>query len=478
MLEILKDVWLHREPRAEGKKKRRAGRDPTRTGSPVTDDPGDGKVVEVDRWRQTRAVLQAADEIAHSAPVRILLLTQWFQPEPQFKGLPFAKALIERGHEVQVLTGFPNYPGGKLYPGYKVRPWRRETIDGVRVTRAALYPSHDRSVFRRILNYTSFALSSAVLAFTLRRPDVVYVYCPPMTAAAGAVALRLLRRVPYVIDIQDLWPDTLASTGMVNSGLMMRLVGAWSSFAMRRASALVVLSPGFEGRLRGRGITRPIHVIPNWAPPEIVAQWEASSPPMDGSRPFNILFAGNMGYAQALDTVIGAAERLKRDAPNIRFTMIGGGTEVDRLRTASQAAGCDNIRFLPPRAAADMGPVFAEADALLVHLRDDPLFSITIPSKTQAYLAIGRPVLMGVRGDAADLVEAAGAGVPFAPEDPDALADAAIALARLTPDERAAMGLAGRRYYESHLAVEHGVAAFDQVLREAAKGRPQPSEPI
>jgi colanic acid biosynthesis glycosyl transferase WcaI len=404
--------------------------------------------------------------------MRILLLTQWFQPEPQFKGLPLAKALIERGHEVEVLTGFPNYPGGTVYPGYKVKPWQRETMGGVAVTRAALYPSHDRSAFRRILNYTSFALSSALLAFTIKRPDVIYVYCPPMTAAAGAVALRLIRRVPYVIDIQDLWPDTLVSTGMIKDGLIMRLVGAWSSFAMKRAAALVVLSPGFKRRLRDRDIQVPIHVIPNWAPPEIVAQAQ-SLPAMTtkargDAETFNILFAGNMGMAQALHTVIHAAQFLKEEAPHIQFTLAGGGVEVDHLRAASEEAGTHNIVILPPRPVSEMGLVFAHADALLVHLRDDPLFSITIPSKTQAYLAIGRPILIGVRGDATAMVESAGAGLAFAPEDARALADAAKALANMSPDARAAMGRAGANYYRSHLAFDLGVAALERALSQAA----------
>lgn len=401
--------------------------------------------------------------------MRILLLTQWFQPEPQFKGLPLAKALVARGHEVEVLTGFPNYPGGRLYPGYRVKPWQREVMDGIQVTRAALYPSHDRSAFRRILNYASFALSSMVLALTMRRPDVVYVYCPPMTAAAGAVALKMLRRVPYVIDVQDLWPDTLASTGMVREGLILRLVGAWSRFAMRRAAALMVLSPGFKRRLEQRAVGVPIRVIPNWAPPEIVAAADemVRHSPSDSGR-FNILFAGNMGKAQALETVIDAARILSREAPGIHFTLIGGGVEVDALKDANAAAANTNVTFMPARPAAQMGPVFEAADALLVHLRDDPLFSITIPSKTQAYLAIGKPILMGVRGDAADMVEAARAGIVFEPENPRALADAAKSLAGSTVAVREGMGRAGADYYRAHLTFDCGVESLERLLRDAA----------
>jgi len=403
--------------------------------------------------------------------MRILILTQWFQPEPTFKGLAFAKALQARGHEVEVLTGFPNYPGGKVYPGYRVRAMQREVMDGIRVTRGALYPSHDQSALKRIANYCSFAASTGLLALTLKRPDVVYVYTPPMTAATGAVLLRLLRRVPFVVDVQDLWPDTLAATGMVRHGWMMKAVGAWTDFVFRRAARIVVLSPGFKRTLEARGIDRPIAVIPNWAPPEIVEQVDApalSPAPLPSDHGFNILFAGNMGHAQALGVVIEAAKRLKETAPDIRFTMIGGGVEREALRTAAEAAGLETVVFLEPRHPRDMPPVFAQADALLVHLRDDPLFAITIPSKTQAYLVAGKPILMGVRGDAAAVVEEASAGLTFTPEDPDALVDAALRLRAMSAETREAMGRAGSAYYRSRMSFDAGVAAIDDALRAAA----------
>jgi colanic acid biosynthesis glycosyl transferase WcaI len=404
--------------------------------------------------------------------MRILMLTQWFQPEPQFKGLPLAKALADLGHEVEVLTGFPNYPGGKVYPGYRIRLLQRETMDGISVTRAALYPSHDRSAVRRILNYASFALSSTLLAFTLRRPDVVYVYCPPMTAAAGAMALRLVRNVPYVVDVQDLWPDTLASTGMVNNGVVMRIVGAWSMLAMKYAARLVVLSPGFKTRIEARGISVPVDVIANWAPPEIVAsaaELPARTRAEDGR--FNVVFAGNMGKAQALGTVLEAARILAAKAAPVHFTMVGGGVDANMLRERSVAMELDNMTFLPQRPASQMSPIFEAADALLVHLRDDPLFAITIPSKTQAYLAVGRPILMGVRGDAAAMVEEAGAGIAFEPEQPETLAVAIERFIAMPADEFRNMGLAGANYYRARLSFEKGVGELAAALQLAAKAR-------
>lgn len=403
--------------------------------------------------------------------MRILIITQWFQPEPHFKGLAFAKALQAKGHDVEVLTGFPNYPGGKVYPGYRVRLRQREVMDGVPVTRAYLYPSHDRSALRRVANYVSFAISSTLYALFVRKPDVVYVYTPPMTAALPAVVLRMLRGIPFVPDIQDLWPDTLAATGMLNNRRLLALIGWWTDFALRRAAGIVVLSDGFRRRLQERGITVPIVVIPNWAPPEIVDVAAALPPPSPvRTGQFNILFAGNMGKAQGLETVLQAAAMLRDEDAPVRFTMVGGGIEREPLQQRAASLKLDNIVFHAPRHPSQMGEMFADADALLVHLRDDPLFEITIPSKTQAYLAIGRPILMGVRGNAATMVEQAGAGLTFDPDNPEALVAAIRTLLAKTPEGRLALGRAGAAYYREHLAFDIGIEAMERCLARAAAG--------
>ena len=282
------------------------------------------------------------------------------------------------------------------------------------------------------------------------------------------MALRLFRGVPYVIDIQDLWPDTLQSTGMVSNGLLLRLVSAWSAFAMRHASHLVVLSYGFKTRLLEGNVGPPVTVISNWAPAEVVTQAREIDPRPHDAATFNIVFAGNIGKAQSLDTVIEAAHRLKNEVSSVRFILVGNGIEVDRLCAASVAKGTDNVVFLPQRPVDEMGPIFANADALLVHLADDPLFAITIPSKTQAYLAIGRPILMGVRGDAAAIIDEAGGGLVFKPEDVDSLIQAVKTLRAMTPEAREAMGQAGAAYYRDHLAFDKGVDALTQVLIDAA----------
>ena len=308
---------------------------------------------------------------------------------------------------------------------------------------------------------------------TGRRPDVVYAYHPPGTVALPAAVARLVRGVPLVYDVQDLWPDTLAATGMLPQGRVLDLVGRVMDATYALAAHVVVLSPGFRDRITSRGIpAAKVSVIENWCDEsQIVLPERAAARAALGLRDeFTVVFAGTMGPAQALDTVLDAA-RLLRDDPGVRLLMIGAGIEVDRLRTRATAEGLDNVAFLPRRPVSEIGEVLAAADALLVHLRDDPLFEITIPSKTQAYLHAGRPVLMGVRGDAAAIVAEAGAGIVFPPQDAPALADAVRRMRRLPEEEREEMGRRGARHYEQALSLQVGAGRFVDVLESAARSR-------
>lgn len=409
-------------------------------------------------------------------PLRILLLTQWFDPEPTFKGLLFAKELIRQGHEVQVLTGFPNYPGGKVYDGYAIRPFQRETVEGVSVLRVPLYPSHDGSSIKRVLNYASFAASASFGVLAGKRPDVAYVYHPPATVGLPAFVAKWLRGVPFVYDVQDLWPDTLGVTGMLNRPKILGAVGRAMAGIYGSATRVAVLSPGFKKLLIERGVPeRRIDVIPNWADEkqiDVRLPTEARAAELGFGETFTVTFAGNMGTVQALDTVLDAAALL-RDRPEIRIVLVGGGLDVDRLKQRAETMGLENVVFLARRPIAEIGEILTLSDALLVHLRKDPLFEITIPSKTQAYLMAGRPILMGVEGDAARMVENAGAGIAFEPENPEALADAIRRLHTLSPEERRGMGESGSRYYRERLALKVGAARFAESLEQASLLKPR-----
>ncbi len=401
-------------------------------------------------------------------------MTQWFDPEPTFKGLLFAKQLAARGHQVEALTGFPNYPGGKVYPGYRIRPWARETIDGIGIVRVALYPSHNNSGLHRALNYMSFALSAALLgAVLIRKPDVMYVYHPPITVGLAAAVIGFLRRMPFVYDIQDLWPDTVAASGMMSNATALSLLSKLCRFVYRRAWHIAVLSPGFKAALIGRGVPAgKIDVIYNWCD-EKALQVDCAPAARLASNPdrFSILFAGTMGRAQGLDSVLQAADICRATAPAAEFVFIGGGVERSNLERMAIEMELDNVRFLPRQPMHAMGGILAGADALLVHLKDDPLFRITIPSKVQAYLAAGRPILLGGRGDAADMVRRAGAGIVCEPCNPESIAQAVLELAAAGPERLAEMGHNGRAFYDRELSVAAGVGRFEAIFNTVMQER-------
>jgi colanic acid biosynthesis glycosyl transferase WcaI len=401
--------------------------------------------------------------------IRVLLLTQWFDPEPTFKGMVFARELVRQGFEVEVLTGFPNYPGGKVYQGYRIKLLQREVIDGVQITRVPLYPNHDQSAIKRVLNYASFAASSLVYGlFMTRRADVIYAYHPPLTLGITASLIRLLRRIPVVYDIQDMWPDTLRATGMLNNDRALNVVEAVCQWVYRQVDHIVVLSPGFKRLLMQRGVPETkINLIYNWADEVALAAPQGQLPAsFPSAEQFRIVFAGNMGKAQALDAVLDAAALLQARGSRVCFVMLGGGVDVNRLKLRAVDLKLHNVVFLPPVPMAEVGALLHAADALLVHLRKDPLFEITIPSKTQAYMAVGKPLLMAVDGDAADLVLLSDGGVVAESENAEALTNAAEGLAALPSEQLLAMGQRARRYYQDHLSLSVGVAEFGTIFKQ------------
>jgi len=403
--------------------------------------------------------------------VRILMLTQWFDPEPAFKGLEFARKLVGRGHEVEVLTGFPNYPEGRLYAGYRLKIWQRESLDGVRIIRVPLYPSHDRSAARRAMTYISFALAATLLGPALAQPpDVIYVYHPPGTIGLPALALGLWFSAPVVYDVQDLWPDTIVSTGMLRRGLAIWLLDRFCGYVYRHVDRAVVLSPGFRKALVARGVSADrVELIYNWAPWHRPALHQRVWTYGPGGGNFTVVYAGTLGLAQQLDAVLEAAAKCAATVPSARFVFLGDGVDSRRLKQKAAEMGLANVEFLGRQPLPIAQAILSEAGALLVHLKDDPLFAVTVPSKTQAYLAAGRPIVMAVRGDAADLVAQAGAGIPAQPGDPESIAEAVRQLAEMPEVELAGMGRAGQQFYHAELAIDRAVEKFEAVFQSARR---------
>ncbi|MGL1028202.1 glycosyltransferase family 4 protein [Vibrio vulnificus] len=400
--------------------------------------------------------------------MKILLLTQWFDPEPTFKGLLFAQSLRDQGHEVEVLTGFPNYPGGKVYDGYKISLYQKEIMDGIVVHRVPLYPSHDSSALKRVFNYISFAASSFLIGLIkTKKIDVIYSYHPPLTTSLSALLLSFFKRVPFVVDIQDLWPDTLAATGMINNRKVLKIVDMACRLVYRRAAKIVVLSPGFKQRLISRNVPEnKIEIIYNWCNEPALNNYQECPMPLPSNGKLNLVFAGNLGFAQGLPAIIDAAEILMRNNVAVNVVFVGDGIAKAESIEQGQSKGLDNVYFLPRVPMTQVGNILNQADILLVHLNDDELFRITIPSRTQANLAIGKPIVMGVKGDAADLIDMAGAGITCEPNNPQSLAGAIQQLVEMTSQERELMGLNAKNFYYDNLSLQQGVSRFISIFEE------------
>ena len=412
--------------------------------------------------------------------MRTIFLTQWFDPEPgAIRGLPLARWLTGHGHDVRVLTGVPNYPGGRVYQGYRMRLWQREVMDGVPVLRVPLYPSHDGSSLGRVANYASFSLSAATLgAALIGRGDVAYVYHPPATIGLPAMVLKTLRRMPFVYHIADMWPESVVESGMLDSAAVRRMVhgllSVWCRAVYRQARAITVLSPGFKRLLVERGVPgHKIHVIYNWTDEAMfrpVVRDEQLARELGLAGRFNIVYAGNLGPLQGLEAVVRAAARV-RAVRAIQVVIVGVGQQEPELRALARSLGATNVLFVGRRPYREMPQIGALADVHLVHLRDLPFFRATIPSKTQVALACARPVLMAVNGAAADIVRKADAGVTCPPEDESRLADAMVALAETPRDELDAMGQRGRRFYLDEMSLDIGGRQMDRLLREVGGSR-------
>lgn len=409
--------------------------------------------------------------------MRIIFLTQWFDPEPgALRGLPLARWMMSRGHEVKVLTGFPNYPGGKVYPDYRQRAWQREEMDGVPVLRVPLYPSHNGSALRRIANYGSFALSAASVGTPLiGKADVGFVYHPPATVGFPAMILKWLRAVPFAYHIADMWPESVVESGMVGAGRARQMVesvlSTWCRVVYKQARAISVLSPGFKQLLIERGVPADkVHIIYNWADDvfQPLPKDAALEAELGFKGRFNVVYAGNMGAFQGLETVIKAALRLKH-IPAIQIVLVGTGQKEEELKALTRELGADNVRFLGRRQFWEMPKLNSLADVLLVHLKDLPFFSSTIPSKTQVSLASGRPVLMAVRGDAAEVIRKAGAGLTCEPENEEEMARAILKLYEMERDQRELMGARGRQFYLDEMSLEIGGQRTEALLEAIAR---------
>lgn len=416
----------------------------------------------------------------HTLPLRTVLVSQWFPPEPVRIPVSIAEALEAHGHEMTIMTGIPNFPDGVVQAPYAA--WRRssERVDGRTVERYPLYPSHDSSPIRRMLNYGSWGLSSALLGRRqLQRADVALVYSSPATAALAPALWKRWARIPYVLLIQDLWPDSVRATQFIQNQFVSRFVTRaltiFVNWSYRRAAHIAVSSPGMADLLKSRGIpAEKISLVYNWVDDAASSDIKIDQPnarlaldiPEDK---FVITYAGTHGAAQGLATVVDAAKLLRHHS-GITFLMVGAGIELEKLKRRAQDAQCDNIRFIGQVDRSRMPGIQAASDVQLASLVADELFEHTMPSKIQSILAAGRPLIVMVPGDAAEVTKRSGAGWVVAPGDAEQLASTVLEARSTSTQDLVKMGESGLNFYRKHMSRSIGATRLDSILRTAARG--------
>lgn len=401
--------------------------------------------------------------------MRILVLSQYFWPE-SFIINDIVRTLDAQGHEVVVATGKPNYPDGKVFEGYRAAGTQRERYLGrVEVLRVPLWPRGQGGAKNLILNYLSFVFSGLLcLPWMLRgrQFDAILVFAPsPITQAIPAILLKWLKKAKLALWVQDLWPESLSATGFVRNPYLLRAVGWMVRAIYRPCDTLLVQSRAFVEPVAQYADRAKIQYYPN--------SMDVSSKtlvPVPGEllelleQHFCVVFAGNLGTAQALDTLVQTAVHL-RDEPRIRLVLVGSGSRLAWLKAQQQALGLDNL-VLPGRFPMEAMPqIFERASALLVSLNDEPAFAQTIPSKIQTYLAAGRPILACMNGEGARVVCEARAGLASPAEQVLPLVANIRCMQALGASERGAMGTSGRAYFDAHFEMTSQVRRLVELLQ-------------
>ena len=395
--------------------------------------------------------------------MRILIVTNHFFPE-NFRINDLALGLVEKGYDVSVLTGIPNYPEGKIYPGYGFFRNVSEEYRGINIRRVPLIPRGSGSAFRLILNYISSTLSFCILAPWVCRKsyDVIFVFeTSPATIGLPAVLLKCLRKTPIVFWVLDLWPDSLTATGALNSKSLLWIIRRIIRGIYKNCDEILISSRGFERSVRSiGGFNGEVKYFPNWVEPQMEKTDHSVENAIDLPKGFRILFTGNIGVAQDFPNILDAADKLKH-IKEIQWVIVGSGRQLEWLKSEIVRRGLDSQFHLLGRFPVEMMPHFyGQADALLLPLRKEPIFELTAPGKLQSYMSSGVPVIAALDGEGANIVKEAGCGVACDAGNSQSLSDAVLRVYQMPKSERLTMGENGIKYCEKYFSRS---LLFDQI---------------
>ncbi|WP_411369054.1 glycosyltransferase family 4 protein [Pseudidiomarina salilacus] len=397
---------------------------------------------------------------------RIIFLSQLFDPEYSIKGLALCQHLKSQGYEVEVVTTFPSYPTGKIFDGFRNRLKNTEFEGDIKVTRLWSYVTDRKGKLSRAINYFSFFLTSFSYLLFCKKADVIYAYHPQITTGVSAGFIKYIRRTPFITDIQDLWPESLIVEGASADSLVSRVIRRMVNFSLRNASKIVVLSNGFKNYLVEHRVEESkINVIYNWCPEEkryLEVTPESSSERDKEQKTF--LYTGNHGPLQSLEHVVKAFALVPPELA--QFILVGQGTEKSKLQALVKDLNIQNVTFKDFVSPQELVGLVRDADVMVCHLRNDPLFDITIPSKVQAYLCSGKPILIATGDEASELVKRAKAGLSAESENAESIACTIKRFTNMSEDELNQMGRSGQEFYRRELQQSHGFQSVTRAIEE------------
>lgn len=415
--------------------------------------------------------------------MKILYVSQYFPPEmgaPAARAVELARHWVRAGHHVTVLTGFPNHPTGVVPAEWRPRLRRivyRETVDGVNVVRTWLLTLPNRKAHERILNYSSFCASAALRGLGVPRPDVVIATSPQLLVGLSGWWIARWKRVPFVFEVRDLWPESLAAVGAGGeTSFLHRSLRVVAGFLYRNSQQIVVVTPAFREHLikHWNVATEKISVVANGVETDLFSpentdanlrrEWNAEGK-------FVACYLGTMGMAHGLETLVDAAMRLQSTHPEIMFLLVGEGAEKDRIKAMVASHALVNVRFVDQQPRERIPAYINASDVCLVLLKNTELFKTVVPTKMLEFMSCAHPVVVGVDGESRKIVEEAGAGIMIEPENAAALADAITKLAA-DPSLRETLGRSARAYILQHCARKQTALTYIAVLQDVLTGGP------
>jgi colanic acid biosynthesis glycosyl transferase WcaI len=412
--------------------------------------------------------------------LKILYISQYFPPEmgaPAARVSELSQHWVRAGHHVTVLTGFPNHPDGVIRQEYRRLFWRgvfRERIHGVDVVRTWLLPFPNRKVHERILNYSSFCASASLSGMFFPRPDVVIATSPQLLTGIAGRWIAKVKDVPFILEIRDLWPESLAAVGIGRrNSKLHRAIGGIAEYLYRRANHIVVVTPAFRERLvqEWRVPEGRISVVQNGVETGLFSPRpvnERLRNYIGGDSHFVASFIGTLGLAHGLETLLCCAERLQSEAPDVIFALIGEGADRERVQSLAAAKLLKNLRFIPQQPREIIPDYICASDVCLVLLRKSEVFETVIPTKMLEFMSCGRPVILGVKGQAQEIIESAAAGICIEPGNSDALCEAILQL-KADQQLRQTLSRNGREYIVSRLSRQKTAVDYLEVLNRVLR---------